>query len=130
MLAVTLLYIALGGLLMVVLTALVVMRRREKRIGLGDGGDAILQRRTRAHGNAAETLPMSLLMLAAFDLSGGAPNIVHGFGIVLIAGRLFHAYGVLSSSGSSPGRLIGMVLTMAVQLGLAGMLLWDYWVVA
>lgn len=130
MVAVSLLYVALGGLIMVVLTTMVALRRKKMRIGLGDGGDAVLLRRTRAHGNAAETLPISLLMLAAFDVAGGAPALVHAFGIALIAGRLLHAQGILSSAGSSVGRLTGMILTLLTQLGLAGMLLWDFWVVA
>lgn len=130
MLSVSLLYIAIGGLLMVALTALVVLRRRKMRIGLGDGGDAVLQRFARAHGNAAETLPIGLLLLAAFDLAGGAPTITHSFGIALMVGRVLHAFGLMTSAGASPGRAIGMVLTMVVQLALAGMLLWDYWVIA
>jgi uncharacterized protein len=48
---ITLLFASLHVLLMLVLLARVVRRRRELDIGIGDGGDELLARRIRAHAN-------------------------------------------------------------------------------
>lgn len=124
MLSVSPLYLALGGLLLLVLTVRVIARRREQKIGLGDGGDAVLLRRSRAHGNAVETLPIGLLMLVGLELAGGGAWMLHLLGGMLLLGRVLHAWGLSSRSGVSVGRFHGMLLTMLAMLGLSGALLW------
>ena len=52
------LYVALGVLLVLMLAVRVSLRRRTARIGIGDGDDAELRKRIRAHGNAIEYLPI------------------------------------------------------------------------
>lgn len=120
------LYVALGALLLVVLTFRVIAHRREKKIGLGDGGDSLLLRRMRAHGNAVETLPIGLLMLVSLEMSGGSAALLHGLGATLIVGRALHAWGLLGSAGVSFGRFAGMILTMLSFIGLIGCLLWRF----
>ncbi len=124
MLQVTPPYIALGALLLVALTIGVIARRRSARVGLGDGGDPVLQRRCRAHGNAAETLPIGLLMLIALELCGTPAHWLHAFGLTLLGGRGLHAWGLLGSAGVSPGRFIGTLLTLLCLLAMAALLLW------
>ncbi len=118
------LYVALGGLLLLVLTASVVARRRAARIGLGDGGDVILLRRMRAHANAVETLLPALLMLVVLELAGGPHWLLHAAGSVLLLGRVLHAWGLSGSGGVSFGRFHGMLLTLVVLLVLPLALLW------
>jgi len=120
------LYVALGAMLLLVLTFRVIAHRRDKKIGLGDGGDPLLLRRVRAHGNAVETMPIGLLMLVALELSGGNAMLLHGLGATLIIGRGLHAWGLLGSAGVSFGRMVGMLLTMLSFMGLIGCLLWRF----
>ena len=120
------LYAALSTLLILVMAARVIAYRRAHKIGLGDGDDGELRKRIRAHGNAIEYLPLGLLLLLLLELDQTAPLLLHVFGIVLILARLAHAWGVSRHGGVSPGRMIGVVLTFAVLLVMALLLLWQW----
>lgn len=115
-------YIALAGLLLLALTLNVIRHRWRAGVGLGDGGDKALLRAIRAHGNAAENLPIQLLLLLALELCGVAAPLIHGFGAAILASRLLHAVGLSRRSGSSPGRMAGMglglLLSLLMSLGL------------
>ena len=119
------LYAALSTLLVLILGVRVILYRRAHKIGLGDGDDHELRKRIRVHGNAIEYLPLGLILLLLLELDQTAPVWVHVFGSVLIVARVAHAWGVSRHSGVSPGRAIGVVLTFAVLLAMAGLLLWQ-----
>ena len=119
------LYAAIAALLIVVFAVRVTLRRRAISVGIGNGGDAILARRVRVHANAAEYLPIALILLLILELNQTQPLLLHVFGCMLIAGRLLHAYGLSSSAGLSPGRAVGMVLTWAVIALMALLLIWQ-----
>ena len=119
------LYAAIAALLVVILAMRVTLRRRAVKVGIGNGGDAILARRVRAHANAAENLPLALLLLLILELNQTQPILLHVFGCVLIAARLFHAFGLSSSEGLTPGRGIGIVLTWFTILAMALLLIWQ-----
>ena len=117
---ITLLFAALHAVLVVILAARVAMLRYNAKIALGDGGDKVMTRRVRAHGNLIENAPLALLLLGLLELSGLDARWLWAFGGTLLLGRLLHAYGLSRRSGTSPGRLLGMALTWAVLLGEAG----------
>ena len=123
---VTGLYAALCAVLVVFLALRVVQQRLRKRVGVGDAGDPDLIRRIRAHGNAVENVPTALLLLLLLDLGNTASAVVHAFGLAVLAGRLAHAWGLSRSSGPSPARFAGSVLTWGAMLGMAGLLLWQF----
>jgi uncharacterized membrane protein YecN with MAPEG domain len=85
-------------------------------IGLGTGGDAELEKAIRGHGNFTEYAPIGLIVLTSAELSGAAGGWVHAIGILLIGGRLLHAWGLSQSRGKSFGRSSGIVLTVAALL--------------
>lgn len=116
---ITPLYAAPLAVLVVVLILRVVILRRRHKVGIGDGGERQLAKAVRAHGNAAETIPLTLLLLLVAELAGVRSALLHGAGIALLVGRLLHAYGLSTHSGMSFGRFTGMVLTMAAILLLA-----------
>jgi hypothetical protein len=120
---VTSIYAALAILLLLVLAARVVQSRRNEKIGLGDGNHPQLQRRVRAHANAAENLPIALLGLLLLELSGFHGWILHVLGALLIASRVLHALGLSQRSGVSFGRFWGMLGTWLVLLAIAVLLL-------
>jgi uncharacterized membrane protein YecN with MAPEG domain len=123
---ITLLYAGLCALLVLLLAARVVRWRMTHRIGIGDGGDAELLRRVRAHGNAVEYLPLCLILLGGMELNGYPPAIIHGFGLALLVSRVAHAWGLSRSSGQSAGRFAGTLVTWCLMLAMAGFAIGGY----
>jgi uncharacterized membrane protein YecN with MAPEG domain len=113
---VTMLVAGLHGLLLLVLLMPIVAARRGRRIGLGDGGDAVLLQRIRVHANFVEYVPFALLLLALLELGGLDRVWVAALGGVLFVGRVLHAIGLSRSAGVSFGRLWGTVLTWGMVL--------------
>jgi uncharacterized protein len=116
---ITLLFAALHVLLMIVLLARVVRRRRELKVGIGDGGDELLARRIRVHANFIENVPIALTLMALLELSGLAAPWLWSLGGVLLIARVLHSIGLSGSSGKSFGRLWGTVLTWVVLAAMA-----------
>lgn len=119
------LYAAILALIVVILAIRVTLRRRAAKVGIGNGGDAVLAQRIRVHANAAEYVPLALILLLILELNQTEPLLLHVFGCLLIAGRLVHAYGLSHSAGASPGRSFGMVLTWGVIAVMALLLIWQ-----
>lgn len=120
---ITALYAALLTFLYVGLAFRIIAVRFNQRVGLGDGGDANLQRRIRAHGNFGEYVPLGLILLALAEMMGSPTLLLHGIGTCLTCGRLLHAYGLSGNSEASVGRGAGMVLTFTALLTAAGLCL-------
>lgn len=121
---ITLLFASLHALLMLGLVLPIARHRHARRIGLGDGGDTLLARRIRVHGNFIEHVPFALLVLALLELCGLAPTWLWGFGGALLLGRILHALGLSRSGGYSSGRFAGTTLTWLVFLAMALAGLW------
>lgn len=126
LLPVTLSTAALCAGLQVVLTALVIARRAQTGVSLLDGGDAVLTRRTRAHGNLTETAPLALLLMVLLELAAAPRGLLVGLAGLLIAGRLLHAVGVVTR-GDHWARRLGMVATLWTLSILAAASLWYGW---
>jgi uncharacterized protein len=114
---ITLLFAGILALMQCALTALVIARRLEAKVHLLDGGDKPLIARIRAHGNFAETVPICLIMMALLESQGLAATWIWIMGTSLVIGRLLHAVGLISQRFRwiRIGRLVGMVLTVAVM---------------
>ena len=121
---ITSLYAGLLGFWFLVLTARVIGGRRTGNISLGDGGDASLLRRIRAHGNFAEYVPLVLVMMAVLENTGFNGWLLHIVGVPLLLGRLLHGYALSFTSEFMQGRVVGMALTLLALAISAGMCLW------
>jgi uncharacterized membrane protein YecN with MAPEG domain len=118
MIAITPVYAALLALFFVFLSFRVVLQRREAKVALGDGGNRQLLRRLRAHGNFAEYVPLTLILMLLAELQQAPGWLVNAIGVLLVAGRLLHAYAVSREPEPLPARATGMVLTIsAVVIG-------------
>ncbi|MES0809777.1 MAPEG family protein [Roseibium sp. SCPC15] len=121
-LPVTLVFIALFALLQIPMTIVVGLRRVQTDTHFLDGGDQTLLKRMRAHGNFTETVPISLLAMAAAEIAGAPHLLLWAGGCALLLGRLMH-YGTLVNSGFGNGRAIGMIFTMTPMLIFPGYIL-------
>lgn len=111
---VTAFYAGLLTPLFVLLSIRVIRQRRDARVGIGHGDDAVLLRRMRVHANFAEYVPLALLLMGLLESMGTSRHLLHGLGIALVAGRLVHAYGVSQTKENLTLRVTGMTLTFAV----------------
>ena len=107
-------YAALLALFYVALSANVIRGRGQHKVSLGGGGVSDLERRIRVHGNFAEYVPMTLLLIAMDELRGLNGFIVHALCLGLLAGRLSHAWGVSAAEHDFRFRVGGMGLTLTV----------------
>jgi hypothetical protein len=117
---VTAFYAALLAVLFLVLSARVIAWRSQHRVEFGHGEDAELLRRQRVHANFAEYVPFTLLMMALAESMAPPDLLVHVSGLLLVGGRVLHAYGVSQSPPVMRYRVYGMWLTFA-SLGLAAL---------
>jgi uncharacterized protein len=126
LLPVTLTTAALCAGVQVTLTALVIARRAQSGVSFLDGGDTVLTRRMRAHGNFTETAPLALLLLGLLELAAAPRDLLLGLAGLLIVGRLLHAVGVITQ-GDSWARRLGMVATLWALSALGATSLWYGW---
>lgn len=91
--------------------------RRPLKIGYGDGGNEVLLRRMRAHGNFAENVPIFLVLLAVLELATGGNLILWSVAILFILARIAHAFG-MDRAGANPLRVGGIAASWLVLLGL------------
>jgi hypothetical protein len=118
---VTALYAALLAALYLFLTMRVIRARQAQRVDMGDGDDLLLRRYIRAHGNFAEFAPLGLVMLGLLELGGWAARLLHGLGLMLLGGRVAHAWSFSAAELRLGSRRLGMGLTMTM-LALAALL--------
>ncbi|NWH07516.1 MAG: MAPEG family protein [Alphaproteobacteria bacterium] len=109
-------YAGLNGLILLFLAVLVTRARRKTLTSLGDGGHALLQRAIRAHGNAAEYIPVHLLLLLGLVLIPAEPGLLHAVGATGTVGRVLHGAALSLSSGPTIGRQVGIILTWGAML--------------
>ena len=118
-LPITLTLAGAAALLHIWLAARVSRLRRGFKISLGDGGNDALLRRIRAHGNYVENMPIVLILIGLIELAGGDKRILWAAAIAFILSRILHAFGMDQPSPSRL-RMIGMIVSTLVMLGLAG----------
>ena len=93
--------------------------RIRKNVLVGDGGDAGMEARTRAHANFVEYAPFVLILVAGIELAGGSPTWLWIAGAVFIVGRIAHGIGMLILK-TNPLRAGGILITWVVLAALAG----------
>ena len=124
---VTILFVALLTILQVPATFFVGLRRLETKILISDGDDQTLLRRIRAHANFTETVPITLIAMAAADVAGATDAVLCAGGAALLVGRTMHYFTISLTRGDSGFRAAGMLLTFAAMLTFAGVALAQIW---
>lgn len=93
------------------------MARRAAKVSIGDGGDAHLISRMRAHANFVEYTPFVLILLVVIELAVGTHWWLWALAALFVVGRILHPLGM--DSVWKPGRAIGVALTFAILIALA-----------
>ena len=112
-------YAAALALLFVLLSGLVIRGRGKHQVIMGSGGIPDLERRIRVHGNFAEYVPFTLLLLLMAELLEVSAVVLHLLCLCLIVGRLLHAWGVSRIEENLRFRVSGIVLTLSALGGTA-----------
>ena len=116
MMQITLSYAGLLGLLFLLLSFWVVKRRAQFRVMIGEGEAPEMLAAIRAHGNFAEYVPLTLLLMA-----GVGAFWLHLGGTLLLVGRILHAIGIQIPKAPNKPRLFG-TLFFWLSLGIFSVL--------
>ncbi len=114
---------ALSAILFLALTWGVISRRRRLGIVLGDGDDRATTKRIRGQGNAAEQIPITLIILALAELGGASQSALIGAVALFLIGRAMHAAYFSFHGLHWRLRFYGMSATMIAQAILIALLL-------
>lgn len=109
--AVTPLYTGLCGLFFIVLSIRAILARGRARVMLGTGEDPALLRAVRVHGNFAEYVPLTLVLMLSVEVMGVTHWPLHLAGTSLLLGRLAHAVSIGREAHDHRLRVAGMMLT-------------------
>lgn len=109
-------YFAGFGFLTVYHAMRVVRLRWKHKVALGDGGVPELERMIRVFGNHSEYVPIGLILLVCLEFVQAPVWFLHLSGTTFLLGRILHAMGLSKTRGTSPGRIIGMILTLTSLL--------------
>lgn len=99
------------ALLMLWLAIDVTRNRARTRVSLDVTTDGRLQTAARRFGNAAEYVPIGVVLMALVEANGAAAAVLYVIGGLLLAGRVIHPFGLDPERARTAARVVGMVLT-------------------
>jgi uncharacterized protein len=85
----------------------VASKRSELKASIGDAGNLELLQRIRRHGNFIEFVPFVLVLMTLAELQGTGKLWIHAAGILLVAGRIAHPFGLKIDDAGHPLRYVG-----------------------
>ena len=100
------------GILFFIHSVRTIKGRTATGTNLGDGGNDLMIRRIRIHGNFAEYIPLLLLMMLVLELAEVPTYALVAMSASIILGRIFHFYGLYSKETPGVARVLGMQLTL------------------
>jgi len=103
------------GALILLLTIKVVQLRRRDGVVLGDNDDRALAKAIRGQANAAEQLPIALILMGLAELQGGGTLLLLLAAALLVIGRILHAIYFAIHGTHWRLRFYGMWMTLAAQ---------------
>ena len=88
------------------------------KVAIGDGGNARIAARMRAHANFVEYVPTFLILLGLVELARGTQTWLWAVGILFVLGRLIHPFG-MDRPAPNLLRMGGTAITWLTLAGLA-----------
>lgn len=119
-------YASLFTILYIFLGLRVVNFRRVYRRGVGHGEHHDLSLAIRAHANAGEQAPITLMLLLCFELIQGPVWAIHTLGAAFVIARVIHFFGLGFHPGVSFGRFYGTAINYSIMLILCGSIIWAF----
>ena len=110
---VTLTTAGLCGLVLLILSFRVVRIRQSGKVSMGDGGDALLLSRIRAHANFSEYVPIILILMGLIEGFSGSGPAIGVVGVALVLFRIAHAAG-MARPAPNPLRVAGTLGTFII----------------
>ncbi len=114
-----------GGLLIIlqgILMVLTGLHRGKAGINLGTGGDPVMERKIRRHGNLAENAGLFVAVLAIAEMTVVPSSTIMIIAIGFLVARFSHAI-ALSTEAGSQGAEGGKIFVLARIIGAFGTLL-------
>ncbi len=111
---ITAFYGGLLGAIYIYLSFAVIFKRREYKVGIGDGGEKHLSQAIRVHANFAEYIPFALVLMLMAEMNQANHLLMHIVGVALIIARILHAFGLNHHVGVSWQRGVGVITTFIV----------------
>ena len=115
---------ALNAAIFAALTIKVIRMRRRDGVVLGDNGDRALTKAIRGQANAAEQMPIALILSLLVEAQGGPTGPLASALACFTLGRAMHALYFGRHGFHWRFRFYGMFLTLAGQVTLVALLLW------
>ena len=112
----TAIYGGVLGVLMILLAGNVSRLRTKYRAPWGDKGKHDLIGAIRAHANAAEFVPIFLILFLVWELQGASDNALGIVGGLFVASRIAHASGMIHVN--RPARMLGAAVSYLIPLGI------------
>ncbi len=110
-----------NGAILLALTVIVILHRRRDGVVLGDNGDRVLSKKIRGQANAAEQIPVALILMGLAEAQGGGGAVLSLLAVLLTVGRAMHGAYFAVHGLTWRLRFWGMILTLTAQ---GGLLLW------
>lgn len=115
-LPITLCAAAAAALLNILLAMRCGRARMKAKVSVGDGGDAWLIKRMRAHANYTEFTPFALILILVLELTGRGGPVLAASAAIYILARILHMFG-MEPDEPSKMRMFGILGTMLLLLG-------------
>ena len=125
-LSITGLYAGILGLIMLFLAMRVSGERMKQLASIGTNDSPLLLEAVRRHGNFVEWVPVALILMGICEINGMELRLLHGTGVVLVAARLIHPWGIKHDVVPHPMRAIGAGLTFLVVAGFSLTAIWQW----
>lgn len=118
-LPVTAIFAGLLALWLTILQFKVVGFRRQNGVSLGHGDSEMGERLTRAHANAAETVPIFLILMGASESMGTPGWVLIALGGTFLTGRILHGVHFFKIRKGFKLRFYGMLITIGATVAMA-----------
>lgn len=125
-LQITALYAGIFALMAVVLSMMVSAQRRRSDVSILHGDNPKLSEAMRRHGNFIENVPLVLILMGLMEAQGASSFWLHLTGLLLLAVRISHVFGVHADRTIAVPRFIGAMGTHIITVGVGGFLIWSY----
>ena len=97
------------------LTVNAIRLRRGLKVAYGDGGHRVLEKAIRGQANAAEQMPIALIVLGLAEMQGAPGAVLLPGAVALVLGRALHGAYFLPLGLHWRWRFYGMATTLTAQ---------------